>query len=74
MAEVNLIVEGMHCGSCVRRVTQTISGAGPFRVEEVRVGVARFAADDARAAAEQVIAALAKAGFPAHSVAAHSAA
>lgn len=74
MAEVNLVVEGMHCGSCVKRVTQAISGAGAFRVEEVRVGAARFVADDAQAATEQVIAALAKAGYPAHPDAAHSAA
>ena len=70
MAEINLIVEGMHCGACVKRVTQAISnaisGAGATRVEEVRVGAARFVADDAQAATEQAIAALAKAGYPAH--------
>ncbi len=72
MAEVNLIVEGMHCGACVKRVTQTIHSVGAIRVEEVRVGAARFMADDAQAATEQVIAALTKAGYPAHTDSAHS--
>jgi len=57
----------MHCGSCIRRVTQAIDGAGPFAVEEVRLGAARFKApdDSASVSADAAIAALAKAGFPA---------
>ncbi len=66
MAEVNLVIEGMHCGACVRRVTQTIAGAGPYAVEEVRLGAARFVAEDTAAAIDAVIAALGKAGFTAH--------
>ncbi len=65
MAEITLKIDGMHCGSCIRRVTQAIQNAGPFEVEEVRMGAARFAVPgnpDARLAVE----ALAKAGFTAH--------
>jgi copper chaperone len=71
MAEVVLRIDGMHCGSCIRRVTQAIGGAGPFAVEEVRLGAARFqapAGSDAlsvAAAGNTAIAALAKAGFAA---------
>uniref|UniRef100_E6QK25 HMA domain-containing protein n=1 Tax=mine drainage metagenome TaxID=410659 RepID=E6QK25_9ZZZZ len=66
MAEVNLRVEGMHCGACVRRVTQTIASAGPYTVEEVRLGAARFVAEDTATAVDVVVAALGKAGFTAH--------
>jgi copper chaperone len=69
MAEVVLRIDGMHCGSCIRRVTQAIGGAGPFAVEEVRLGAARFqapeSADSAAGSAGAAIAALAKAGFAA---------
>lgn len=65
MAEVVLTIEGMHCGSCIRRVTQSINTAGPFEVEEVRLGAARFAAPEPTEAANAAIAALAKAGFKA---------
>lgn len=65
MTKIRLKIDGMHCGSCIRRVTQAIQNAGPFEVEEVRIGAARFAtaqAPDAKLAVE----ALAKAGFTAH--------
>ena len=67
MAEVVLRIDGMHCGACIRRVTQAIGGAGPFEVQEVRLGAARFQAPEHTdgAAADSAIAALAKAGFAA---------
>jgi copper chaperone len=64
--EVTLKIEGMHCGSCIRRVTQAIHQAGPFAVKEVRLGAARFVAPaEAAGAAEAAVGALAKAGFTA---------
>ncbi len=67
MAEVSLRIEGMHCGSCIRRVTQAIAGSGPFSVEEVRLGAARFVVPGGTEAASSdvAIAALGKAGFAA---------
>ena len=74
MAEVTLRIDGMHCGSCIRRVTQAIGSAGSVEVKEVRLGAARFeipesqvseARPGAPAVADSVIAALAKAGFKA---------
>ena len=41
MLEITLRVDGMHCGSCIRRVTQAIGSAGPFTVKEVRLGAAQ---------------------------------
>ncbi len=65
MATTTLHIDGMHCGSCVRRVTQTIAAAGPYTVEEVRLGAARFTSPG-DAPVDAAIAALAKAGFTAH--------
>ncbi len=64
MKEITLRIDGMHCGSCIRRVTQAIGNSGPVEVEEVRLGAARFQAA-ATDAADAAIAALAKAGFAA---------
>jgi hypothetical protein len=44
MPEITLHIDGMHCGSCIRRVSQAIANAGPFQVNEVRLGAARFSA------------------------------
>jgi copper chaperone CopZ len=63
MVQITLHIDGMHCGACIRRVSQAIGAAGPFQVEEVRLGAARFAAPDTPGAADAAVAALAKAGF-----------
>jgi copper chaperone CopZ len=66
MTEIVLRIDGMHCGSCLRRVTQAIGAAGPFAIEEVRLGAARFAAPETEPeAADTAIAALARAGYTA---------
>jgi copper chaperone len=70
MAEITLRIDGMHCGSCIRRVTQAINaagGEGSFAVEEVRLGAARFkiASDPDASGADVAIAALARAGYAA---------
>jgi copper chaperone len=64
MAEISLRIDGMHCGSCIRRVTQALASVEGVQVEEVRLGAARLnsPADVAPSAA---IAALAKAGYTA---------
>jgi copper chaperone CopZ len=61
MSEIKLEIDGMHCGACVRRVTQALSALNGVQVEEVEVGSARLIAADAQPAIE----ALAKIGFPA---------
>lgn len=60
MSEVRLRIENMHCGSCVRRVAQALNGIEGVIVEEVRVGAARFSADEPVpvAAAQAALAAL----------------
>jgi copper chaperone len=62
MATLNLRIDNMHCGSCVRRVTQTINAQPNTHAQEVRVGGARIVTD---AAPEQIQQALTAAGYPA---------
>jgi len=65
MAEFTLRIDGMHCGSCVRRVTQALNSTQGVQVEEVRIGAARLKSDDSLPL-DAAIAALGKAGFSAH--------
>jgi len=66
MAEFILKIDGMHCGSCVRRVNQALAATPGVVVNEVRVGLARLSATEEPAPVEVAIAALAKAGYTAH--------
>jgi copper chaperone len=63
LAEYTLLIEGMHCGSCVRRVTQALASIDRMRVEEVRLGAARITSSKDPAPVDISIAALAKAGY-----------
>jgi copper chaperone len=66
MAEYMLHIDGMHCGSCVKRVTQALNAVEGVVVNEVRVGAARLTSSQNPAPIDLAIAALAKAGFTAH--------
>ncbi len=66
MPEFTLRIEGMHCGACVRRVSQALAGTDGVQVKEVRVGAARIASDQDPLPVDRALAALAKAGYPAH--------
>lgn len=66
MAEFTLRIDGMHCGSCVRRVNQALAAVPGVVVNEVRVGAARIGVTDPPAPLELAVAALAKAGYTAH--------
>jgi copper chaperone len=62
MATLNLRIDNMHCGSCIRTVTQTINALPATHAEEVRLGAARISTS---ASSEQIQQALTAAGFPA---------
>jgi copper chaperone len=66
MAELILKIDKMHCGSCVRRVSQALASTPGIAVDEVRIGAARLHTGDDSAPVDAAIAALAKAGYPAH--------
>jgi len=66
MAEFTLHIDGMHCGSCVRRVSQTLASIEGTVVKDVQIGSAQLASDLDPAPVDLAIAALGKAGFTAH--------
>jgi copper chaperone CopZ len=66
MAEFTLRIDGMHCGSCVRRVTQALTAVEGVTINEVSLGAARLTSAQAPASADLAVAALAKAGYTAH--------
>ena len=66
MAEFTLHIDGMHCGSCVRRVTQALSSVEGAVAKDVQIGTAQLTTELDPAPVEAAIAALAKAGYTAH--------
>ncbi len=66
MAEFTLQIDGMHCGACVKCVTQALAAVEGVVVNEVRVGKARLTSSQNPAPVDLAVAALAKAGFTAH--------
>jgi copper chaperone CopZ len=69
MPEFTLKIDGMHCGACVRRVSQALAATPGVVVNDVRVGAARLTAQEPAPALQAVdlaIAALARAGYTAH--------
>jgi copper chaperone CopZ len=65
MAEYKLSIEGMHCGACVKRVTQALASIEGVTVNEVRVGAARITSNLDPSPVEIALAALDKAGYAA---------
>ena len=63
MSTLNFTIENMHCGACVRRVTQALNALPSTHAEEVRVGGARVRTAIPPQEIEQ---ALSAAGYPAH--------
>jgi len=66
MKDVTLRIDGMHCGACIRRVTQALQKVDGVEVAEVRLGAARVQVEDASIAGPALLAAITKAGFSAH--------
>jgi copper chaperone len=62
---LNLAIEGMHCGACVRRVTTALQGVGGITVKSVEVGSAKVVFSAAETSAQEIAAALGRIGFPA---------
>lgn len=66
MAEFSLKIDGMHCGSCVRRVGQALAGTPGLTVDELRIGAVRLRSDENPPPLGLAIAAIAKAGYTAY--------
>lgn len=65
MSEFKLHIDGMHCGSCVRRVTQALTATEGVEVKEVDLGSARLSSAKEPAPVDAAIAAVVKAGYSA---------
>lgn len=63
MATLDLQIERMHCGACVRRVTQTLNALPETHADSVAVGAATVTT---QTAPDRLLEALATAGYPAH--------
>jgi copper chaperone len=62
MAIIQLNIENMHCGACVRRVAEALNALPATHAEEVRIGTARVKTS---ATSEQIQQTLTTAGYPA---------
>lgn len=62
MAKVVLQVENMHCGACIRRVTQLVNGLPDTHAQAVQLGSASVVTE---ASPELLLTAMQGAGFPA---------
>jgi copper chaperone len=62
--EVVLRIDGMHCGACIRRVSQSLQSVPGTEVEDVRLGAARVRIGPA-ATPHDLISQLGKSGFAA---------
>ena len=65
MSEFTLRIDGMHCGACVRRVTQALATEG-LNIKEVRLGAARIESDQDPVPIDRALAVIQKAGYSAH--------
>jgi copper chaperone CopZ len=66
LAEFTLKIDGMHCGSCVRRVSQALAATPGIVVKQVGLGTARLTSDEEPPPLGRAIAAIAKAGYTAY--------
>jgi copper chaperone len=62
---LNLAIDGMHCGACVRRVTSALQSVEGVTVNSVGIGSATVAFDAAETSAQEITAALDRDGFQA---------
>jgi copper chaperone len=58
-------INGMHCGACVRRVTEALNRLDGVEVNSVEVGSARVIVDSREKSADLVTSALSRFGFTA---------
>jgi copper chaperone len=65
MSSFTLRIDNMHCGSCIRRVSQALASTEGVTVNEVRLGAARLTANADPPPVDLALAALAKAGYTA---------
>ena len=63
MDQLSLVIQGMHCGGCVRRVTGALEKVAGVKIGSVEVGSAQVEYDPAQCDAPAIRAAIEKLGF-----------
>jgi copper chaperone len=63
---LKLSIEGMHCGSCVRRVAAALARVDGVEVGSVEVGSAEMTFDPGRVNAGEISSAIGRIGLTAH--------
>jgi copper chaperone len=63
---LSLSIGGMHCGACVRRVTNALQGIPGVTVKSVSVGSAEVDFDDQQTDPKKISAAVDHIGFETH--------
>jgi copper chaperone len=66
---LNLSIEGMHCGACVRRVTNALQTVPGVQINSVEVGSAKLSFNPEATTPEEISAAVNGIGFTAKVVA-----
>lgn len=60
---LNLTIDGMHCGACVRRVTTALQSLDGVTVNSVDVGSAKVTFNAGKTSREEISAAVDRIGF-----------
>lgn len=61
--QLKIVIEGMHCGGCVTRVTNALAKVDGVEVKKVEVGVAEVVYDEAKVQPAEVTSAVNRIGF-----------
>ena len=62
---MNLAIEGMHCGACVNRVRKALESVPVVQVKNVEIGAAEVSFDENKTSSDAVLASVKRAGYPA---------
>jgi copper chaperone len=60
---IHLTIEGMHCGSCIRRVTSALANVEGVRADKVAVGSATVEYDSQQVDPDATVEAVENTGF-----------
>ncbi len=65
MTQVTLSIKGMSCGHCLNAVRQALGNTPGVEIESVQLGQATVRYDEAATSPEEIVAAVAQAGYQA---------
>lgn len=69
MTSLNLKIDGMSCGGCVKHVQKALGALDGVQVSDVQVGSARLEFDPAKRQVDDILAAIRDEGYEPHTVA-----